>query len=165
MKMIVESTSSDFMLILNPPGELIDSHRPTVVTKDEYLQKQIDAGKVHIIVPEVPDEALDADLKRIFDEEGRDKDKALSKFRQFVGDKMAATDKARTALEKQETKDAKQQERDAAAEQERLNAEAAEAVKLKEADAAAASAEAEKRAKAEAESANSSMTSAKLTKK
>lgn len=79
MKVIAEPTENGFMLMLGG-GEFLHSHRPSVVTYDDFLNTKVVRGQVKVLEKDLPDEASDAEFEKTLNASSGDKELAVSSF-------------------------------------------------------------------------------------
>ena len=80
MKQIVKpSPKHPHMLMLNG-GEVVQDHRPSVVTEQDYLQARIAKGEIKVLEGELPEEANDSDFEKFWEKNERNDKKAIAEF-------------------------------------------------------------------------------------
>lgn len=60
MKALVETTG-DFMLYNASTGEVVEAHRPSLITEGYFLQAQLGLGQLRVLELGFPEEATDAE--------------------------------------------------------------------------------------------------------
>lgn len=78
MKCLLKPTTP-FMLMLEK-GEVVEAHRPSVVSVTATVQTRLASGKLKLIAPDLPDTANDADFLKFWREAGRDEALAIDSY-------------------------------------------------------------------------------------
>lgn len=86
MKLLVNPTGPHMYMDMNH-GQVIHSHRPSVVQNSQYIQTLLAAQKIENLSVKVQDEATDEDFNKFFLESDRNVDLAVSAFLSKYEDK------------------------------------------------------------------------------
>lgn len=80
MKVIAKPTGP-FMLVLDR-GEVLFSHRPSVVTMTDYLEMRVVKGEIKVLTAkdDLPDTASDSEFNQFWEDSNRDDDLAVKSF-------------------------------------------------------------------------------------
>ena len=80
MKYLVETTGQ-FILHDAAHGQVIEGHRPSVVTMTDWLNARLGHGQLRIVLPDLPDTATDEEFVGYWKEAGGNKEFAVASYR------------------------------------------------------------------------------------
>lgn len=66
-----------FEYICPVSGQHVQSHRPTVISPTDWLNSKIAAGKIKLVMGDLPEDASDASFEKAWKEASRNQAKAL----------------------------------------------------------------------------------------